>query len=156
MAGHSGVGRLQRDPFLTMDRKVVLQKYLFIGQIFNIYTMFIVKLSICAYLLALNFSKGYRHLIWGTVGFVVIFNFIFPSISLWGLCRPLASRWDTRITDKECWPSTVRIAFGYMQSVSNIVTDIVYATAPIVYLRQVQLKKRTQWGVRAVFVMSLM
>lgn len=155
MAGFAGAGRLQRDPVLTIDRRVQMQKYLFVGQILNIYAMFLVKLSICAYLLALNFSKLYRRMIWGTLVFVVVFNFVFPSVSLWGLCRPLASRWDTRITNKVCWPVTVRIAFGYMQSVSNIMTDLMYATAPIVYLRQVQLRKRTQWGVRAVFVMSL-
>lgn len=155
MAGFAGTGRLQRDPFLTITRRLQLQKYLFIGQILNIYAMFLIKLSICAYLLALNFSKLYRRLMWGTLVFVVVFNFVLPSVSIWGLCRPLAARWDPRITDKVCWPVTIRRAFGYMQSVSNILTDVIYATAPIVYLRQVQLKKRTQWGVRAVFVMSL-
>jgi hypothetical protein len=139
MAGLAGAGRLQHDPFLTTIRKVRLQKYLFVGQILNIYAMFLIKLSICTYLLALNFSKVYRGLMWGTLVFVITFNFIFPSVSLWGLCRPLAARWDSRIADKVCWPVTVRIAFGYMQSVSNIMTDLMYATAPIVYLRQVQL-----------------
>ena len=155
MAGFTGAGHLQRDPFLTVIQRVRLQKLLFLGQIFNMYAMFLVKLSICTYLLALNFSRTYRHLIWTTSLFVLVFNFIFPSVSLWGLCRPLAARWDSRITKKSCWPVTVRIAFGYMQSISNITTDVMFATAPIVYLRQVQLRKRTQWGVRAVFMMSL-
>ncbi|KAJ8112140.1 hypothetical protein OPT61_g5426 [Boeremia exigua] len=155
LAGFAGAGRLARDPFLTVPQRAKMSRYLFTGQILNIYAMFLVKLSICAYLLALNFSKVYRRLSLGALVFVVIFNFIFPSASLWGLCRPLASRWDIRITDKVCWPITVRIAFGYMQSVSNIITDIFYATAPIVYLRQIQIKKRTQWGVRAVFLMAV-
>ncbi|KZM27309.1 hypothetical protein ST47_g1556 [Ascochyta rabiei] len=100
MAGISGAGRPRRDPFLTIVQGVQLQKYLFMGQILNIYALFLIKLSICAYLLALNFSKAYRYLMWVALAFVIIFNFILPSVSLWGLCRPLAARWDSRIEDK--------------------------------------------------------
>jgi hypothetical protein len=89
------------------------------------------------------------------VVFVTIFNFILPVTQHFGLCRPLASRWDTRITDKQCWPQLVRISIAYTQAISNIITDLIYATAPIAYLRTVQLNKRTQWSVRVVFLMSL-
>lgn len=150
----------------------------FAAQLLNVYGMWVVKLSICTYLLALNFSKAYRRVIWvspqkpthpnldrtttdhldgaqGTVAFVTIFNFVLPAMQHFWLCRPLASRWDTRITNKQCWPQMVRISIAYTQAISNIVTDLIYATAPIAYLRSVQLSKRTQWGVRAVFLMSL-
>ncbi|KAF2826691.1 hypothetical protein CC86DRAFT_291449, partial [Ophiobolus disseminans] len=119
----------------------------------NVYGMWIVKLSICAYLLALNFSKTYRWV--GTIVFATIFNFLLPATQHFGLCRPLASRWDTRIKDKHCWTQTVRISIAYTQAILNIVTDLVYATAPIAYLRSVQLIRQTQWSVRAVFLMSL-
>ncbi|KAF1832844.1 hypothetical protein BDW02DRAFT_528991, partial [Decorospora gaudefroyi] len=125
------------------------------GQLLNLYSMWIVKLSICAYLLALNFSKRYRWVVWGTIVFVTVFNFLLPVTQHLGLCRPLASRWDTRITDKKCWSQMVRISIAYTQAISNIVTDLVYATTPIAYLRSVQLSKRTQWSVRFVFLMSL-
>lgn len=88
--------------------------------------------------------------------FVTIFNFILPATQHFGLCRPLASRWDTRITDKQCWTQKVRIGIAYTQAISNIITDLLYATAPIVYIRSVQLNRRTQWSVRAVFLMSLL
>lgn len=87
--------------------------------------------------------------------FVTIFNLILPAIGQFALCRPLASRWDIRIKDKECWPQLVRIGIGSAQAVSNIISDLVYATAPIVYLRSIKLSKHTQWSVRAVFLMSL-
>jgi hypothetical protein len=42
-----------------------------------------------------------------------------------------------------------------MQGVSNCVTDVVYVVAPIIYLSNVQLSRRTQWGVRSVFLLGL-
>ncbi|OAL04520.1 hypothetical protein IQ06DRAFT_214410 [Phaeosphaeriaceae sp. SRC1lsM3a] len=157
--GLNGAGRLLRDPFWQPDpvEKMVFQNHLtFAAQLLNVYGMWVVKLSICAYLLALNFSRTYRWVIWGTVVFVTIFNFILPATQHFGLCRPLASRWDTRITDKQCWTQKVRIGIAYTQAISNIITDLLYATAPIVYIRSVQLNRRTQWSVRAVFLMSLL
>jgi hypothetical protein len=90
-----------------------------------------------------------------TIVFATMFNFVLPVIQHFGLCRPLASRWDTRITDKECWSQVVRIGIAYTQAISNIITDLVYATAPIAYIRSVRLSRHTQWSVRAVFLMSL-
>lgn len=43
-----------------------------------------------------------------------------------------------------------------MQGVSNIITDVVYIVAPIIYLSTVQLSSRTQWGLRLVFCLGLM
>jgi hypothetical protein len=178
VSGFNGAGRLLSDPFWQPDavEKMVYQNCLvFASQLLNVYAMWVVKLSICTYLLALNFSRGYRRVIWvsklsphlinssanittldqSTIVFVTIFNFLLPVIQHFGLCRPLASRWDTRITDKECWSQTVRIGIAYTQAISNIIADLVYATAPLAYIRSVQLSTRTQWSVRVVFLMSL-
>ena len=46
--------------------------------------------------------------------------------------------------------------FSYMQGVSNIITDVVYIVAPILYLSTVQLSPRTQWGLWFVFCLGLM
>lgn len=43
-----------------------------------------------------------------------------------------------------------------MQGISNIITDVVYIVAPILYLSTVQLSRRTQWGLRLVFCLGLM
>ena len=150
-----GRGRLLRDPYWTVERKIRQNHITYIGQIMNVYGMYIVKLSICGYLLALNFSRNYRWVIWGTVVFVTIFNFVLPATQHFGLCRPIESRWNIHIKGK-CWPQKVRISIAYTQAISNIVTDLIYATAPIVYLREVKLSRRTQWSVRAVFLLSLM
>jgi hypothetical protein len=65
--GANGAGRMLGDPFWPPDAvtKMILQNHLtFAAQLLNVYGMFVVKLSICAYLLPLNFSKAYRWVIW--------------------------------------------------------------------------------------------
>ena len=129
--------------------------------------MFLVKVSICAYLMALNFGRSYRLLIWVSVVIVVLCNFIMMLILHFAYCRPYYSRWDFTVQG-ECWPVAVSEATAFVQIASNIFTDLVstcvsfpfrlnidrsqiYAAAPIVYLRHVQLSKQTQWDVRIVF-----
>jgi hypothetical protein len=65
--GLNGAGRLLSDPFWQPDgvHKMIYQNHLtFAAQLLNVYGMWVVKLSICAYLLALNFSKTYRWVVW--------------------------------------------------------------------------------------------
>jgi hypothetical protein len=92
----------------------------------------------------------------GTVVFITIFNFILPVVLHFGSCRNFASGWDVRVKDKQCWPRMARTSIATAQSISNIISDLVYATAPIVYIRSIQLSSRVQWSVRAVFLMSLL
>jgi hypothetical protein len=63
VCGMSGAGRLLCDPFWQADavNKMVYQNHFrFASQLLNVYGMWIVKLSICAYLLALDFWRTYR------------------------------------------------------------------------------------------------
>lgn len=65
--GMSGAGRLLRDPFWQPNAvdKMIYQNHLtFASQLLNVYGMWVVKLSICAYLLVLDFSRTYRYVVW--------------------------------------------------------------------------------------------
>jgi hypothetical protein len=67
VSGFNGAGRLLSDPFWqpdTVEKMVYQNRLVFAAQLLNVYAMWIVKLSICTYLLALNFSRGYRWVIW--------------------------------------------------------------------------------------------
>jgi hypothetical protein len=67
LAGFNGAGRLLDNPFWKPDTavKMVYQNHLtFASQLLNVYGMWVVKLSICAYLLVLNFSRRYRWVVW--------------------------------------------------------------------------------------------
>jgi hypothetical protein len=67
VSGFNGAGRLLSDSFWqpdTVEKMVYQNRLVFAAQLLNVYAMWIVKLSICTYLLALNFSRGYRWVIW--------------------------------------------------------------------------------------------
>ncbi|CAN9154491.1 unnamed protein product [Alternaria alternata] len=155
LCAKGGQGRLMADPWWLIPGKTSKELHLiFISQTLNVYAMFLVKASICAYLMALDFGRSYRILIWVSVVVVVICNFIMMLILHFAYCRPYYSRWDFSVQG-ECWPEAVSEVTAYVQIASNIFTDLIYAAGPIVYLRRVQLSKRTQWGVSIVFLLAL-
>lgn len=55
-----------------------------------------------------------------------------------------------------CATDTTNLDLGYSGAATNILTDLIYTVAPLVYISKVQLPKRTIWGVRAVFLLGLM
>ncbi|KAF2015173.1 hypothetical protein BU24DRAFT_424060 [Aaosphaeria arxii CBS 175.79] len=149
-----GLGRHLMDPSIKKPDDILKYAYLlWVSQITNIIAVAILKWSICAYLLVLNFSKSYRIIIWLSILMITVFNFLIPVLTLFG-CTPLESNWNPGITKKKCWARGT-LPLSYTQGVSNILTDVVYAVAPIVYLASVQLSKRTQWGLRVVFLLSV-
>ena len=126
--------------------------YVYVGQIVNLIGVSILKYSICAYLLALKFSTVYTVIVWLSIAMVTVFNFLLPLFSNVS-CTPFEANWN-RAVKGTCWYSST-MAVTYMQGVSNCVTDVVYVVAPIIYLSSVQLSRRTQWGVRTVFLLGL-
>lgn len=68
-------------------------------------------------------------------------------------CVPLEANCN-RAVKGHCWYRGHTV-LTYAQGVSNIVTDTVYVVAPILYLSTVQLARRTQWGLRIVFMLDL-
>lgn len=149
-------------------------KYIWFGQLFNLYGMALIKLSICAYILMLDFSKGYRIVIWLSVVLHLAANFVFPSVILLGECKPIWKHWDVSGTQAgSCWTAQPRVisgkthptlqstnladtsVVGYLGAATNILTDLIYTFAPLIYIARVQLPKRTLWGVRAVFLLGL-
>jgi Fungal rhodopsin domain len=123
-------------------------------QSLNIYAMFVVKLSICAYLMPLAFKKGFKAVIWISVVVLVISNFVIPSISHFGECQPIAMNWNPNVGGK-CWPLSVRLASSYLQAAANIATDLVYAASPMAYLSEINVPRRTKLGIRIVFILAL-
>ncbi|PSK37371.1 hypothetical protein B9Z65_2113 [Elsinoe australis] len=155
LSSYNGQGFHSYDPSVTPATVQRTMMYIWIAQFTNIYSMFLLKCSISAYLLVLNFSKKYRIIIWCSVAMIMICNFTFPTIALFGGCRPISFRWN-KMQQGACWPAIIDSISGYQQSVANIITDVVYSASPLVYLSSVQLPKSTQWGLRGVFLFCLL
>lgn len=121
---HAGAGRLISDPFWASHSFYPSIRFEFISISLQMSAMFLVKLSVCTYLLALNFSRMFRVIMWLVTLIVVIFNLIMPLLFHFGACRPYYFRWTPEVVP-ECWPDTVGTVAEYAQIVSNICIDLV-------------------------------
>lgn len=90
----------------------------------QMYGMFLVKLSVCVYLLALNFSRRFRMIMWFITLVVVTFNLVMPLLMHFASCRPFYYRWHPEL-EPECWPIEIGTFTEYAQISSNIVIDLV-------------------------------
>jgi hypothetical protein len=146
-------GRHIKDPSIKKpDDILTYSLYVYLGQIMNLFGMAVLKWSICAYLLALKFSKLYTGIVWASIVLVTVFNFMLPAFGFFS-CSNFERNWN-RAAQGSCWYKGPLI-LSYLQGVTNIITDVVYIVAPILYLSTIQLAKRTQWGLRIVFCLGL-
>ncbi|KAL5376934.1 hypothetical protein PMIN06_011264 [Paraphaeosphaeria minitans] len=148
-----GQGRHINDPSISKPHDILeYSYYLFVSQIVNLIAVAILKLSICTYLLALPFGLAYKIVIYLSITMVAVFNCTLPMMAL--LCaKPFEANWNKDVKGTCFFKNST--ALTYMQGVSNIITDVVYIVAPILYLSSVQLSSKTQWGLRLVFCLGL-
>ena len=148
-----GLGRHFKDPSIILPGDITKYSYfLYLNQVINLIAVAILKYSICSYLLCLKFSTIYTIIVWASIIMVTVFNLIIPLLANLD-CTPFEANWNFAVKGK-CW-FKVSLGLTYMQGVSNCITDAVYVVAPIMYLRSVQLPRRTQWGLRIVFLLGL-
>ncbi|PSN70743.1 hypothetical protein BS50DRAFT_630818 [Corynespora cassiicola Philippines] len=148
-----GQGRHILDPSIKKPHDILeYSYYLWIGQVLNLMAVAILKYSICAYLLALRFSKVYAVIVWASILMVTALNLLCPAFGLFS-CTPFDANWNRAIKGR-CWFKG-GMGLTYAQGISNIITDIVYVVAPVLYLNTVQLSRRTKWGIRSVFCLGL-
>lgn len=125
LAAKGGQGRLKADPWWLEPGRLSYEMHIiFITQTLNVYAMFLVKASICAFLMALDLGRSYRIIIWISVVIVVLCNFVMMLILHFAYCRPYYSRWDFTVKG-ECWPQSTAEATAYVQIASNVITDLV-------------------------------
>jgi hypothetical protein len=148
----AGLGRHIGDPSVgpTIAR---YSYYLWIAQIINLIAVAVLKWSICAWLLVLKFSKLYQAIVWLSILMVTALGFLAPVLTLFG-CSPLEANWNYGYQPRKCWAKG-NLELSYSQGISNIITDVVYMAAPLIYLSRVQISKRTQLGIRIVFLLSI-
>jgi hypothetical protein len=91
--------------------------YLWIGQVINLIAVAVLKYSICAYLLALKFSKVYLGVVWVSILMITGFNLIVPIMGCFGT-TPFEANWNKTIPGKH----HVQIGIGltYAQVSSSV------------------------------------
>lgn len=107
-----GLGRHFLDPTIQIRN---FSYYLWIGQIVNVLAVAVLKYAICAYLLALKFSKIYLIIIWASVLMVTAFNLLIPGISFF-TCTPFEANWNKGMKGKCIMTSTSPLVYTQVSS----------------------------------------
>lgn len=93
--------------------------YVWVGQLLNLWGMALIKMSVCAYIFMLDFSRGFRIIIWLSLVLHLGVNFVYPTIILFGECTPISKHWDVVGTEPgHCWSAKPRVISGNIQITS--------------------------------------
>jgi hypothetical protein len=84
----SGLGRHIKDPSITRENLMRCSYYLWVNSLINITAMALLMFSICVYLLALDFFKLYRYIVWLCILVILGVNFLSPILTLLR-CTPM-------------------------------------------------------------------
>ncbi|OLN85063.1 hypothetical protein CCHL11_10248 [Colletotrichum chlorophyti] len=134
------------------DDMVIMRKSSFFQSIISsIAGLALLKVSIGLSLLRLSRSTWYSRSLWALIAFVSAY-----SLMAWGtfffFCQPLEGYWDKSLKPK-CYPITLFIKFGLINTAFNIFTDVSFATLPVTIIWSLQMKLRTR--IYLIIVLSL-
>ncbi|KAH9209204.1 hypothetical protein DL95DRAFT_428306 [Leptodontidium sp. 2 PMI_412] len=110
------------------------------SQHFFLWGIALVKVSIALFLLRISATQFYTRMLKGTIAFLIIYTFMcFLFILL--QCKDLAILWDSTVKTT-CWTGSTMRGLGYLYTVINICTDLLFAFLPIPMLWNVRINGR--------------
>ncbi|KAK8123351.1 hypothetical protein PG999_003269 [Apiospora kogelbergensis] len=114
----------------------------FVSQVFYLWAIPAVKMSIGLFLLRIAPNKGYRRALHGVMIFTMAYTMMcFATLLL--QCTNLAILWDPTVK-AVCWSKETLQALSYANSIVNIITDMFFAILPAPMLWNVQINIRTK------------
>ncbi|KAF1916615.1 hypothetical protein BDU57DRAFT_238510 [Ampelomyces quisqualis] len=115
-----------------------------------------VKMSIALTLLRLANQKTYSRILWGALIFIVLMTLGCGGSLVWQ-CLPVAAAWDYSLRpppfgtgNARCYNTDVFKSLGLMNSILNILTDVLFALLPVPLIWQLQLNMRTKISLIAI------
>ncbi|KAK7990285.1 integral membrane family protein [Apiospora arundinis] len=114
----------------------------FVSQVFYLWAIPAVKMSIGLFLLRIAPNKGYRRALQGVMVFTMAYTMM-CFVTLLLQCTNLAVLWDPTV-QAVCWSKQTLQALSYANSIVNIVTDMFFAVLPAPMLWNVQINVRTK------------
>ncbi|KAF2796640.1 hypothetical protein K505DRAFT_202661, partial [Melanomma pulvis-pyrius CBS 109.77] len=136
-----------------------LLKWIFIVAILIPLALSFVKLSIAFFLLSIAHRAIYRRFLWSIIVFLVLFM-LFTFFSLVFGCVPITANWNFALRPPPIGTGTARCLslttyrnIALVNSIINILTDIVLALMPVPLIWTLQLNKRTKASL--IFILSL-
>jgi hypothetical protein len=136
-----------------------LLMWIFIVSILIPLAVCFVKLSIAFFLLSLLQRTRYRFFMWGIVVFLVVFM-LFTFFTLVFSCIPIQANWNFNLRPPPMGTGSARCLsthtyrnIAFVNSITNIVTDIVLAFIPVPLIWTLQVNKRTKASL--IFILTL-
>ncbi|OJJ66123.1 hypothetical protein ASPBRDRAFT_49204 [Aspergillus brasiliensis CBS 101740] len=142
-----GVGRLSKD--ITDEDEQILSKLVFYHSIIVMVGLSLVKISLAVFLRRFSSSLLSKALV-GAIIFLVAFT-IACGLTLILQCIPVAAAWDTSLRPHaRCFDGDTYTAIGLWNSITNLVTDVIFATLPIPLFIGIQVNWRTKFSLIGV------
>ncbi|KAI2996362.1 hypothetical protein CBS147346_9372 [Aspergillus niger] len=142
-----GVGRFSKD--ITDEDEQVLSKLVYYHSLIVMVGLSLVKISLAVFLRRFSSSLLSKALV-GSIIFLVAFT-IACGLTLILQCIPVAAAWDTSLRPHaRCFDSDTYTAIGLWNSITNLVTDVIFATLPIPLFIGIQVNWRTKFSLIGV------
>ncbi|OJI84657.1 hypothetical protein ASPTUDRAFT_40677 [Aspergillus tubingensis CBS 134.48] len=142
-----GVGRFSKD--ITDEDEQVLSKLVYYHSIIVMVGLSLVKISLAVFLRRFSSTLLSKALV-GSIIFLVAFT-IACGLTLILQCIPVAAAWDTSMRPHaRCFDNDTYTAIGLWNSITNLVTDVIFATLPIPLFIGIQVNWRTKFSLIGV------
>ncbi|XRM36525.1 hypothetical protein ABZX51_000024 [Aspergillus tubingensis] len=142
-----GVGRFSKD--ITDEDEQVLSKLVYYHSIIVMVGLSLVKISLAVFLRRFSSTILSKALV-GSIIFLVAFT-IACGLTLILQCIPVAAAWDTSLRPHaRCFDNDTYTAIGLWNSITNLVTDVIFATLPIPLFIGIQVNWRTKFSLIGV------
>ncbi|PYH43759.1 oxidoreductase [Aspergillus saccharolyticus JOP 1030-1] len=136
-----GVGRYSKD--ISGEDVMYLAKVVWFHSIIVMVGLSLVKISLAVFLRRFAQSMLRKVLI-GSIVFLVAFT-ISCGLTLILECIPVAAAWDYSLrANARCFDTDTFTAIGLWNSITNLVTDIIFATLPVPMFIKIQVNRRTK------------
>ncbi|PYH69385.1 oxidoreductase [Aspergillus vadensis CBS 113365] len=142
-----GVGRFSKD--ITDEDEQDLSKLVYYHSIIVMVGLSLVKISLAVFLRRFSSTILSKALV-GSIIFLVAFT-IACGLTLILQCIPVAAAWDTSLRPHaRCFDNDTYTAIGLWNSITNLVTDVIFATLPIPLFIGIQVNWRTKFSLIGV------
>ncbi|CAD6579520.1 MAG: hypothetical protein ASARMPREDX12_009274 [Alectoria sarmentosa] len=138
----NGLGR--HEYYLTPEQRRLFLVVGWADWIQTFITLALMKISICLFLLRIVDTK---HVVRGMYALITCIT-LFTAVSIFlflGVCRPLRAYWDVGINGV-CLSNHQVESVVLAQGVLSVISDLILAALPAIFLRNIQIGLRTKVG----------
>ena len=106
--------------------------------------LMLIKISICVFLIRINNRAFIIRPLYVAIGVMILTTIICVGLFL-GICVPLQARWDVGVNGK-CLSKASEMWIVISQGIISIITDLICATFPYFFLKNLNISRRTKFG----------